>query len=185
MGPTFDEVKILLVPYEGNVEHMYLDTKGLVTVGIGNLLPSESAARALGFVSRTTKAKATPDEISADFKSVAKQKVGLRSRAYREFTKLDLPGLAIDELFRNRVNEFRSQLKKSYPKFEEYPNAVQLATLDMAFNLGVGGLKTKWPRLNAAIDAEDWAAAAENCVRPDAQPVRNAGTVALFEEAAE
>ena len=60
-----------------------------------------------------------------------------------------------------------------------------MAMLDMAFNMGTGGLKTAWPKLNTAIDAADWAEAAKNCVRPGANAIRNAGTVAKFEEAAE
>lgn len=29
--------------YEGRVPHLYLDTRGLVTVGIGHLIPNKSA----------------------------------------------------------------------------------------------------------------------------------------------
>jgi len=46
--------------------------------------------------------------------------------------------------------------------------------LDMAFNLGTSGLKNTWPRLNAAIDAENWAQAALECNRPQVNPTRNA-----------
>ena len=175
----------MLVPYEGNIEHMYLDRKGLVTVGIGNYLPSANAAQKLGFVSRTTKNRATANEISTDFENVKKQKTGLRARGYKEFTTLDLPNMAINELFRRRVDEFLGQLRKAYPKFDDYPTAAQLAMLDMAFNLGTGGLKNTWPKLNAAIDAQDWAEVAKNCTRPDAQATRNAGTIANFQKAAD
>jgi GH24 family phage-related lysozyme (muramidase) len=56
--------------------------------------------------------------------------------------------------------------------------------LDMAFNLGVGALKNKWPKLNAAIDKLDWAAAADQCERPEANAIRNAAVKALFKSAA-
>src|SRR6266436_4965678 len=108
-NPTLDEIKLMLVPYEGNIEHMYLDSKGLVTVGIGNFLPSAEAAQELGFVNRATKNAATKKEISSDFDNVKKQKIGLRARGYREFTAQDLPNQAIDELFRRRVDEFLGQ----------------------------------------------------------------------------
>lgn len=30
---TFEVVKLHMIPYEGNIAHMYLDSEGLVTVG--------------------------------------------------------------------------------------------------------------------------------------------------------
>ncbi len=84
----------------------------------------------------------------------------------------------------SRIEEFRGQLRRSYPKYDSYPDGAQLAMLDMAFNLGVGALKKKWPKLNEAIDKLDWAAAAERCERPDANAIRNVSVKALFKRAA-
>jgi GH24 family phage-related lysozyme (muramidase) len=182
---TFDEIKLHMVPYEGCIEHMYLDTKGLLTVGIGNYLPTVAAAQALRFINRTTRNRGTAAEIKEDYESVKKRKVGLRARSYREFTKLDLPDVAVNELFAGRIEEFKRRLNAFYPSFADYPATAQLAMLDMAFNLGTSGLRNKWPKLNDAIDRQDWAAAAANCTRPDANGVRNARTIALFQKAAE
>jgi GH24 family phage-related lysozyme (muramidase) len=182
--PTFDEIKGFIAPSEGNIAHMYVDTKGYVTVGIGNLLSDAAAAVALPFVNRTTKNAATTAEIEADFAEVAKQPKAQVARRYRPFTKLDLPDTQINLLFQKRIEDFQRQLRKSYPSYDTYPSAIQLALIDMAFQLGAGGLKSKWPKLNEAIDGEDWAAAAKNCMRPDANAIRNDGTKALFERAA-
>src|ERR1700755_2922712 len=38
-----------ITAHEGNVAHMYLDTKGLVTIGIGNLIDPISLALTLPF----------------------------------------------------------------------------------------------------------------------------------------
>ena len=38
--------------FEGRIAHMYLDTKGLVTVGVGKMLRNEAAALKLPFVRR-------------------------------------------------------------------------------------------------------------------------------------
>jgi GH24 family phage-related lysozyme (muramidase) len=40
--------------HEGNVAHMYLDTKGLVTIGIGNLIDPISLALTLPFQFKAT-----------------------------------------------------------------------------------------------------------------------------------
>jgi GH24 family phage-related lysozyme (muramidase) len=61
---------------EGSIPHMYLDTVGKVTIGVGNMLPNVAAAQKLAFVVRTTKKKAIKDQIETDFEAVKnKQKV--------------------------------------------------------------------------------------------------------------
>jgi GH24 family phage-related lysozyme (muramidase) len=178
--------RLLLEPSEGNVSHMYLDTKGLVTVGIGNMLPSAAAAQALPFVSRTTGNQATAAEIAADFASVEAQPDSKNASYYRQFTKLDLPNVNIDSLFRSRIDEFVKQLKSAYPEFDSFPSEAKLALLDLAFNMGIGRLKSaaEWPKLNAAIAKRDWSTAAAECNRPQANGRRNAETKAAFTAAA-
>ena len=51
---------------EGSIPHMYLDTVGKVTIGVGNMLPTVASAKKLAFVNRITKKKATDKEIDAD-----------------------------------------------------------------------------------------------------------------------
>ena len=43
--------------YEGKIEHMYKDTKGFVTVGVGHLLKDLSAAQKLNFIHQATEKK--------------------------------------------------------------------------------------------------------------------------------
>jgi GH24 family phage-related lysozyme (muramidase) len=174
--------RLLLEPSEGNVSHMYLDTKGLVTVGIGNMLPSAAAAQALPFIDRDTRNRATAAQIATDFASVESQPDSKASKYYRQFTKLDLPSVDVDSLFRARVDEFVGQLKAAYPQFDSYPAGAKLALLDLVFNMGIGKLKshTEWPKLNAAIAKQDWITAASECNRPDANARRNAETKAYF-----
>jgi len=184
MAPPFAAIKALLVPSEGNIPHMYLDTAGKVTVGIGNLISNAAYACTLSFVNRTTSKAATRQEITADFDAVSKQPRGLAAPKYRPFTALDMPSPAIDLLFQGRVQEFQRLLKIQYPQYDSYPQSAQLALLDMGFNLGVSGLKNTWPKLNQAIDKQDWKSASTNCFRPQVNAVRNAEVKRLFEKAA-
>lgn len=184
MAPSFAAIKALLVPSEGNIPHMYLDNVGKVTIGIGNLISSAAYACTLSLVNRTTSKAATNQEITADFDAVSKQPRGLAPARYRPFTALDLPSSAIDLLFQNRVQEFLRLLKVSYPKYDFYPQSAQLALMDMGFNLGVSGLKSTWPKLNQAIDKQDWKAASLSCFRPQVNIMRNAEVKRLFEKAA-
>ena len=62
---------------EGSISHMYLDTKGFVTVAVGQLLRTVEAAQELGFVHRDTGDPATAAEIAPDYESVKQQPAGL------------------------------------------------------------------------------------------------------------
>jgi len=185
MALTIDDIKLHMVPHEGHVVHMYLDTVGKVTVGIGNMLPNAAAAQELAFINRTTKTAATKDEIKSDFDEVAKQTWGMPSSKYKPNTKLDLPDVHIDQLFEGRVEEFTQQLSAYFPDYAKYPDPAQLAILDMAFNLGAPALDKKWPSFKKAVLAQDWATAEKECVRPKSRPSRNEATQALFRKAAE
>ena len=48
------KLKKKLFQYEGKIPHMYLDTKGYVTVGIGHLLKDVAAAQKVPFLVRNT-----------------------------------------------------------------------------------------------------------------------------------
>lgn len=159
---------------EGVVSHLYLDTVGKVTVGVGNLLPTVADAQRLAFVGRGTLRPATAAEIAADYAAVQRQPRGLRASAYLAHTSLDLPHAAIDTLLQTRIEAFRRELGTKFPKFAEYPLTVQFALLDMAFNLGTHGLVSKFPSFTRAVLAGDWATAARESHRPQVQATRNA-----------
>ena len=69
-------------PLEGLVEHMYVDVKGLVTIGFGNLIDPISYALALPFVRKAGRALATPAEITAEWNLIkdADNKLQLKTR---------------------------------------------------------------------------------------------------------
>jgi GH24 family phage-related lysozyme (muramidase) len=180
---TWDDFKKEIKSSEGEIAHMYLDTVGAVTVGVGNMLPSVNEAQKLSFINRLTKKLATKDEIKADFESVKKQIKGLKASAYKSYTKLDFPPTSIDNLLNIRIEEFKQQLRLKFPKFDSYPLTAQFALLDMAFNLGTEGLVSKFPNFKKAIEAEDWGKAAKESNRPQVSISRNAIVKRWLEEA--
>jgi GH24 family phage-related lysozyme (muramidase) len=158
---------------EGSIPHMYLDTVGKVTVGVGNMLPNVAAAQSLPFVVRATLKRATKDEIKTDFDNVSKQMRGQIASRYKASTKLDLPENDINTLLDARIATFKSELKLKFPDFDSYPITVQFALTDMAFNLGTNGVVTKFPTFTKAIKARDWAEAAKQSHRPQVNSHRN------------
>ena len=186
---TPQEKKVLrqkLEQYEGKIDHMYLDTKGYVTVGIGHLLKDVAAAQTLNFVHQTGGKKATKDEIKTDFETVKKQAKGLFASLYKKHTKLKLSTIDIDKLTDKHIDSFEAELKRIYgtAAFTAFPSDVKLALFDMIFNLGMTKLRTGFPTFNKHIKAKDWAAAAKESKRQDISAARNKYVEDLLNKAA-
>lgn len=184
---TITEKKILrasLEKYEGKVNHMYLDSKGYVTVGVGHLLSNLTEAQKLAFKdSKNLKASLTT--IKADYDAVKKQPANRLASFYKKHTKLILSDADINTLTDKHIATFEKELKIIYSQFDTYPSAVRLALFDLIFNLGMTNLRNKWPVFNAAIKAKDWQKAANNSGR--ALPIsseRNKYVKDLLEKAA-
>lgn len=173
----------IISPSEGNIPWCYLDTKGYVTVGVGNALFTVDDAVKLPFMERGTDSPASGDEIAKDWEAVKNSKKGQRATYYKALTKCDMSQDDILKLFESRVDEFSAQLSRYFPEFETWPDGPQLATLDWVFNCGVGAL-TSTVHLKAALHAQDWKGAAAACHRAESSDHRNDQTKALFLEAA-
>lgn len=76
--------------YEGSIKHMYLDSKGYVTIGVGHLISNLTAAQKLTMYTAKGK-KATLAEIKLDYDNVDKHNLRVAIRL-RHITK-NLPSL--------------------------------------------------------------------------------------------
>ena len=177
-------LRALIKAGEGSVSHMYLDTRGNVTVGVGQLLRTADEAKQLPFVHRDTQTAASAQDIELDFDAVAKQTAGRSAGAYRQYTRLDLPEAAIDTLLDWRIAEFQTGLQAEFSGYDAYPDPAKEALLDMAFNLGLSGLVRKFPKLKRAAESGEWAICARECERHGIGEARNQETKALFERTA-
>ena len=178
------QLKQMLIGGEGTLPHMYLDTVGLVTVGVGHMIPNAESAQTLSFVVRADGSPATSDQIAADYASVSRQQKGLLAARYRQFTTLDMTDAAIQDLLSADIASVEAGVRSRFAGYDGYPEPAQDALLDMAFNLGVAGLASHFPRLKAAAEAGDWTTCAAQCHRNGISEERNDKTKALFESAA-
>jgi GH24 family phage-related lysozyme (muramidase) len=177
------EVKAMLMIAEGTLPHMYLDTTGLVTVGVGHMIPNAQAAQGLTFVVRATGAASTPDQVSAEYANVSRQQKGMLAARYQEFTALNMTDAAIQDLLSADLAVIEAGVAARFAGYAGYPEPAQDALLDMAFNLGVAGLALHFPHLKAAAEAHDWATCAAQCHRNGISDARNQKTMALFQSA--
>lgn len=169
---------------EGNIPHMYLDTVGIVTVGIGHALATPDAAAALPFIMRAAGQPAGPAQIAADYASVKAQPSGMVARHYRAFSRTLLSEDAIANRFAQDMNEFLPSLATAIPGLADFPMTVQLVLVDMAFNLGVRGLVSKFPKMMCSVSARDWTGCARECRHPQLSDDRNQQVAAWFVDAA-
>jgi len=175
-----------LEKYEGRIEHMYKDTKGFITVGVGHLIKDLTAAQALDFIHQTTNKKSTKEEIKFDFESVKKSPAGLFASIYKNCTKLKLTPSTIDKITNKHIGDFESELKRLYGavEFTQFPSEVKLALFDMIFNLGMTKLRNGFPNFSKSIKAKDWNKAANESNRLDIALARNKYVKELLNKAA-
>jgi hypothetical protein len=182
-------------PIEGVVNFMYLDVKGLVTIGVGNLIDPMSVALALPFRLKSKPGAvgrlATRAEIEAEWKLIKGRTdlARLGHRACGPLTTLELDDTAINEIIRTRLIQNESFLKRQKPflKFEEWPADAQMALLSMAWAMGPG-FYMGWVNFHPACERMDFDQAAANCkINESGNPGvahRSRANVHLFRNAA-
>ena len=176
--------------FEGYVHFMYLDIKGLVTIGIGNLIDPEASAHDLPFTDKVTGARATPEQIGAEWRKI-KHMPELAKKGHRAcepITELRLSDEAIASLVRRRLAGNEALIKKTFHDWDQWPADAQLGVLSLAWAVGAG-FSAKFPKFAAACHARDWAGAAEHCkLREAGNPgviPRNQANLMLFGNARE
>lgn len=169
--------------FEGTVPWMYLDTRGFVTVGVGELLANAAKAGTLAFVDPDGE-PSSQDAILGEFNRVSALVPAKVAAFYRSPTSPVLPHGAIDTLLMNHLNFFDGQLAGRFPNYASFPDTAKLGLLDLIYNLGQVGLFQHFPHFMAAVDKQDWLGAASNCHRVGPSQARNDWTRQQFLAAA-
>jgi GH24 family phage-related lysozyme (muramidase) len=167
-----------LKEFEGCVPWMYRDTVGKVTVGVGLMLPTASAAESLPFL--LDGRAATTAEIAAEFARIDAMTMGRLPAFYRPATSLQLSQETIDAKLNAVLQGFEAELRMEIPHYDGLPDGVKMALLDMIYNLGPAGLFHGFPHLMAAVESGSWAQAAACCMRHGPSAERNAWTREQF-----
>lgn len=177
--------------FEGRVNHMYLDSKGNVTVAVGQMLADLAAAYKLPFKKRGMGQDfpANEEEIAEDFNRVKASSVGHRAAYYHQNgVSLYLEDEDMDKQLRSFLAREDETLRKHFAKYDQWPDAAKLAFLDMGYNLGPIRLFGEYPRMNtaAASDPPQWLTCAAECGREVGDPAferRNTWARAQFRAA--
>lgn len=166
-------------PFEGIVPHLYLDSGGLLTCGVGFLVEDERELRRLPWSPNVQAAVADARAVKDTLHVEPGQLWHARAAsAYRPLCSARLSEASMHAIFADKVLAFRRAIDPAW-KLTNWPEPVQLALVDMAYNLGVGGLN-KYRRLQMAVFARQWHVAADECARRGIQAARNEATRRLF-----
>ncbi|MFI1966350.1 hypothetical protein ACH429_19955 [Streptomyces pathocidini] len=161
---------------------MYLDSLGLVTIGIGcKIDPLGDALALVGSSSpplrNGTNTAATDAEVKDEWNRV---------KTASGAAQLHLSGAGIDNLLTSRLKSNETALTTFFPGFPDWPADAQMGLLSMAWGLGVNGLRPpKFPNFRTAVAGRNWFAAARDCNMAGSGLVkRNAVDRGLFRNAA-
>ncbi len=185
-----DSVRDAFVPFtdkfEGTVNSMYLDVKGLVTVAIGNLIDPAPAALTLPFL-HADGTPATRVQIAAEWHTV-KADTSLAKKGWtaaKKVTRLHLDADGIKKVVQDKLFLNEYILKRRFPEFEQWPADAQLGLLSMAWACGAN---FNFPKFEAACKRQDFLTAAAECRMAEAGNPglipRNVANKILFTNAA-
>jgi hypothetical protein len=148
------------------------------------MLPDAEAAAKLAFVRNADQVAATPQESKDEFAVVHGKEKGKVASFYKQFTTLHLTDATIETLLTEDLERVVNGLSSKLPDYPSYPEKVQEALVDMAFNLGLNRLMTKFPKFIGHIKKRDWKAAAGESKREGISDTRNAEIKTLLTDAA-
>lgn len=138
-------------PIEGHLPFMYLDRKGYVTTGDGNLIDPVGSALGLPWVNASG-APASEDEIYDAWNTV-KARQDMRDgggKAYGKLTSLRLDDATIAALVDRKLASDEATLTRYFPAMSTWPADAQLAVVSMAWALGPA-FAEKYPKFVRAI----------------------------------
>jgi GH24 family phage-related lysozyme (muramidase) len=201
----------MLQNFEGNYSHMYVDTRGYVTVGVGFMIPSAVAALAYTFYLANPRAahpphargthphvaprayvpstpptnpsgdQANANEIKAEWTQMHARPSGHLAGWYAQYATMYMIQSDINQLLQTKINGFEGQLSSLFATWNDFPAPAQLALLDMFYNLGSLG---GYPKLCDAARYHEWTKCAAECHRAGPSDARNNATRDRFLAAA-
>jgi hypothetical protein len=174
-------------PLEGRVYWMYLDIKGLVTTGVGNLIDPVALATKLPFVHKGDGSPASEAEITEEWQRL-KDDQSLAQKGHRAceaITDLRLTDAAIDELVLAKFDGDDRVLRRAFSNWGLWPADAQLGAHSIAW--AGAGFPAKWPKFRAAAEVRDWqTVAAASHIDETGNPgvkARNEANAKLFHNA--
>lgn len=150
-------------PLEGRVYHMYLDVKGLVTAGVGNL--ADPVGLALMMPWELDGKPASADQVRRDWTSLKAQQnlAKLHYKYAAKVTKVRLTDDGIDSMVAKKLASNELYMRQTFfPDWDAWPADAQLGVCSMAWAMGPG-FPSKFGNFTRAAKAQRWLEAMAAC----------------------
>jgi hypothetical protein len=165
--------------FEGPVREMYIDNRGLVTTGTGNLLQSAHEANKYQW-ERIAGGAVWPPEVADEFERVrsaeTKRKIPgwavmgggnfIKSAMKLGIVTLRLTPASVDRMFKERLDGLEATMKGTpgYEDYEDFPGDAQIGIISVIWANGAGGFVEKrdrrlhitWPGFTGACKRRAW-----------------------------
>lgn len=180
--------------HEGYSRHMYRDSGGVITVGIGFALPKLGDVRHADFTHRWRYQKTgrPADDRVAEEGWHNLHRYGDKGRtasSYKNYTDVELSDSTINIVFDRKLREWHGRLRREFARaeisFDDLPHPVQVALFDMGYNLGPAYINGVWEKLKGALQQRNWEEAAKESHRLGVSVQRNEETARLIRRALE
>ncbi|MGD9536649.1 MAG: hypothetical protein AB7P52_13475 [Alphaproteobacteria bacterium] len=187
-------VRRMIRRHEGYSRHMYLDSVGVVTVGIRFSLRKPTEVKHADYTHRWRYQKTgrlADDRIATEgWHNLFRYAAGGRSASsYKNYTEVELSdsttNIALDRRLREGHRKLRHAFGRADIVFDDLPQSVQVALFDMGYNLGWAYINGVWKKLKRALQERDWVEAARESHRRQVSVQRNAETAQLIRRALE
>lgn len=171
--------------YENVLQHPYLDTKGLITVGGGANVNNWDDFKKVNFtindVPATEAEKLAAYNIMRNL-SNEKDENGnpknwnTQAEAFKKYTNIRISDDEARSLAQNHMTNDLAHIRHEFSDFDTFPQPLKEVLLDIQYNVKGGLNETKWPNLYKAIrerNTKGYNGIYYNVNRPDVKQRRN------------
>nr|MBQ0090990.1 hypothetical protein [Candidatus Enterousia merdequi] len=178
------DLKQEILKFEGLKLNFYLDSKGILTIGIGQNVSNFNDFKNLNILDKRTGNPLTTNQKS-DLYSQIIQDISNHTFHERNYYNLEISKNDIYTQFDKMLEKSYEELEKKIESFNSFPTSVKQALVDMQFNMGNKKFSDDtWPKLFTAINNRDWKTAAQEASqRKDVQKSRREWTYKMFNSA--
>lgn len=178
-----EQVEKHFLRYLIDLPYLHLDKKGHAFIGLGLHISDSNEFCKLRLQDKRTKNIASRDDKTSEFSRIKRLPTGYAVNFYEPFGELCLSHKESVKLLKKKLVTLISDVKEQYkkPKLSQMPVTIQLALVDMAYDLVDETIEQAFPKFNKAIKEKNWPLAAQYSYREGISQARNKAVAQLFE----
>lgn len=171
--------------YENVLQHPYLDTKGLITVGGGANVNNWDDFKKVNFTINGVPATETEKLAAYNImRNLSNEKDengnpknwNTQAEAFKKYTNIRISDDEARSLAQNHMTNDLAHIRREFADFDTFPQPLKEVLLDIQYNVKGGLNEAKWPNLYKAIrerNTKGYNGIYYNVNRPDVKQRRN------------